>query len=186
MARSRRALPPGWCTESQYKAHWEAHKPEHPQYKKMLKKPKPSPRVLLEAHEIIAGWEPQRPDLIEAAKTFRFYITEHSEEGEWRPAYEQVEKETWEWLGKYARDYSLQFKATGIKLQHAAARVAAETRVRYPRMRDGRTVRDERGHQIYDEARVVPGPSWKAVITRIERAAENLSQEITFLELKMF
>jgi hypothetical protein len=57
-------------------------------------------------------------------------------------------------------------------LQHAAARVAAETRFFYPRMLDDRAVRDERGHIILEGGPVVPGTSWEAVVTRIKRAAE--------------
>ena len=71
----------------------------------------------------------------------------------------------------------VQFKAKGISLHHAAARVAAETASHYPRMLDGRAVRDERGHIIHDGGRVVPGPSWEAVVTRIEREAEKLSKK---------
>ena len=128
MARIRRALPPGWRAESEYRAHWQAHKGEHPR-RELLRQPKTPPRELIESLEILASREPQRPDLIKAVRIVAFYVTEHADGGKWLPGYYNplLEKQAWQLLGQLARDYWVQFRTEGISLHHAAARVAAET-----------------------------------------------------------
>jgi hypothetical protein len=44
-------------------------------------------------------------------------------------------------------------------------------------MLDDRAVRDERGEIILDGGPGVPGASWKAVVTRIERMAEKVAKK---------
>ena len=172
VARSRRTLPLGWRAESEYRAHWTAHKAEHP-IRKLLKQPKTPPRELIESLEILADREPQRPDFIAAVKTVRFYITEHAGGSKWLPGYYNplTERDSWQRLGQIARNHWLKFKAQGVTLQHAAARVAAETAFYYPRMRGNRAERDEQGCIIHDGGQGVPGSSWEAVVMRIVRAA---------------
>jgi len=178
VARIRRALPPGWRAESEYRAHWQAHKGEHPR-RELLRQPKTPPRELIESLEILASREPQRPDLIKAVRIVAFYVSEHADGGKWLPGYYNplLEKQSWKLLGQLARDYWVQFKAKGISLHHAAARVAAETASHYPRMLDGRAVRDEWGNIISDGGPVVPGSSWEAVVACIERAAKGVSKK---------
>ena len=108
-----------------------------------------------------------------------FYVTEHADGGKWLPGYYNplLEKQAWQLLGQLARDYWVQFRTEGISLHHAAARVAGETASHYPRMLDGRAVRDEWGNIISDGGPVVPGSSWEAVVARIERAAKEVSKK---------